>query len=219
MSYELTSRGHPGILSAIKGIVSGLLRTERPQYAHPWTAYSPANFQRSNTTDVASVTSNTVQSGTVSPIQTENAENASTSLQIARTSTAARPLQADATEDAKPTAKPVTLRLVSRTELAEASAKPVLPGLAASTGRDFQLAARLARVSALNRKVAPVAASSPVKSTGLNRPVKQAVIAKRSRNIEPPAVRRKTRSSAKIVQLRLPLARAEHKQVRTLKTA
>ncbi|MFT7576086.1 MAG: hypothetical protein ACI9XZ_002471 [Alphaproteobacteria bacterium] len=220
MSYQLASRSRPGILSVIKGVISHWRQAKHTQYAHPWTAYSPANFQPWEMLEVDLVASNTGEVDQISPISTKNAENASNSLQIAHRSIIAQASQSEIAETSIPAAKPIALRLVSSRDLAEATTKPALPGLAAATGRDFQLAARLASVSALNRKSAPVAMTrTSSKTTGLNRPVKQAIIAKRSRKIEPPAVCRKTRSSAEIVQLRLTRARAEHKQGKTLKIA
>ncbi|MFY0614487.1 MAG: hypothetical protein JXQ99_23355 [Hyphomicrobiaceae bacterium] len=100
----------------------------------------------------------------------------------------------------------------------EASA-PALPALACASGQDFQLAARLRSVSILNRVSAVQTAKQAVKRSGLNRPVPQAAAKKRVRRVEPPAVRRRTRATAEIIQLKVALARAEFRQARARKVA
>lgn len=207
MSYESANTEPAGILFAIRSVFSGWRRSKEPQYAHPWTAYCPTKFKPCETarTDVIAE-------------KLEQASRVKATANSAIKAEAATSQSADSNA-AEKTKQPVQLRLVASNDLAATPDKPVLPALAAATGKDFQLAARLGSVSALNRRKQPVAASRVTRKTGLNRPIKKTVTAKHSRNIEPPAVGRKTRKSAEIVHLKLTLARAEHKHGKALKVA
>lgn len=206
MSYESTSGDRSGPLSAILSIL-GWHRAKPAEFAHPWTAYCPTRFKPCET----------ARAGIVAEKLEQAAQNKA--VDVTTVEAVAAPTQEADDDAAEKATQPVKLRLVSSNDPTKATRNPVLPALATATGRDFQLSARLGTVSALNRRVAPAARLKTDQKTGLNRPVKQIIEAKRVRTIEPPAVGRKTRKSAEIVKLQLTLARAERKRAKVLKIA
>ena len=214
MSYESTYRPGSGLIAKIRQAVFGLPQ-DPPKYAHPWSAYSPANFQNYNVAQniVKTNTPNTLfssigetisEAGNVTEAApTKSAEPTQTPPQIATSTT--NPVEVSVIER-------VILKLVAQRTKKKSVA--LQPALATASGVDFQLAARLKSVSILNRKVTTAAAKSAARRSGINRPIKPPVVSKRLRKIEPPAVQRKKRISAEIIHFKLALSRAEQNHVR-----
>ena len=214
MSYESTYRPGSGLIAKIRQAVFGLPQ-EPPKYAHPWSAYSPANFQNDN---VAQNIVKTKTPNTFFPSIGETISEAGNVTETAPTKSA-EPTQTHpliATSSRNPVEVSVIERVILKLVAQQTKKKSadLQPTLVTASGVDFQLAARLKSVSILNRKVTAAAAKSAARRSGINRPVKPPVVSKRLRRIEPPAVQRKKRISAEIIHLKLALNRAEHKHIR-----
>ncbi len=218
MSTESTCRPANGLIAKIRQAVFGLPQ-ESPRYAHPWSAYSPANFHNDDAARniVKTKTPNTPLPSTGETIS--EAGNVTETVATLAPKKLAEPTQTCppiATSTTKPVEvsviESVILKLVAKqTKKKSADLQPIL---VTASGVDFRLAARLKSVSILNRKIPAADAKSVAKRSGINRPVKPPVVSKRLRRIEPPAVQRKKRISAEIIHLKLARARAENKHVR-----
>lgn len=222
MSHELAIETPHGIIMKIRQALFG--SPQKPQkYAHPWTAYSPANFQpktaaktipemnvasrRSVTTSVTKLVRCTATDMIAKPRPAEV-------IKLVEVSPRTNKREAEPACCLPP---PVALKLIENHKIEEPAA--IFPALAAATGQDFQLAARLRSVSVLNRVAIAPAVKQATKRSGLNRPITPVAVNNRRRQIEPPAVRRMKRMSAEVIQLKMALARSELKQARARRAA
>lgn len=221
MSYESTVEAPSGLFTKIRQALFGSPQRSS-QYAHPWTAYSPANFQAKPEIQTYKKMETTARALVICPVRSDHSTATSLVAQpkpievIELVELPTEPVRCNA-ENVGSLPAPAKLQLIEN-QTVEASA-PALPALACASGQDFQLAARLRSVSILNRVSAVQTAKPAVKRSGLNRPVPQVAAKKRGRRVEPPAVRRRTRVTAEIIQLKVALARAEFRQARASKVA
>ncbi len=231
MSYESLDRPAYGLLAKIRQAVFGLPHPP-PKYAHPWSAYSPANFQKDDTArNIVPMPAMNVDQ-TVADIMPTKAEV------CVALSAQHRPPQPWGDSAALSQVTPCGAPLISvsvfeavihrlmeeqrqrKRAAAQTRSAPRDPAERIAVGRiDFQLAARLRSVSVLNRKVTTVSAASATRRSGMNRPVDRLLKAKRRLGISPPAVLRKKRLSAEVVYLKHTPVRPKQQQVRISKAA
>ena len=215
MSQESTVEAPRGLIARVRQALFGL--PQKPtKYAHPWTAYSPVNFQANMANGAAG--------GTAIPCISKPEQSAATDLVCQRRPAEVIKLVEVTCPTVKPDVRrasclpaPVKLKLIESQPVQALAATP--PALAAMTGHDFQLAARLRSVSTLNRVLKVPDSAPTAKASGRNRPIAVVAARKRLRRIEPPAVRLKNRTTAQVVQLRLAFARAMADQSRARKAA
>mgnify|MGYP001812169728 CR=1 FL=1 len=215
MSQESTVEAPRGLFARVRKALFGLPKRSS-RFAHPWTAYSPANLQAKKTKEAAGHTLATFISKPVQPTTTDLVCQPVPTEVIKLVEVSSPNERGDAGRAFRLPA-PVTLKLIESQPTQRPAAMP--PALAAMTGQDFHLAARLRSVSMLNRVSKATEITPAAKSSRLNRPVAKVAAKKRQRQIEPPAVRRNNRSSAEVIQLRLALARAMFEQPRARKAA
>lgn len=230
MSYESLDRPAHGLLAKIRQAVFGLPHPP-PKYAHPWSAYSPANFHKDDTArnivptqatgtplpaaDVISLAATTTGDNLAVKASTKRCERTPNLPEVAACETRAADISVIEAVIFELIAKQKQRKLAAVEASKSNSAQPIVIG----SGVDFQLAARLRCVSVLNRKVTATGTARSTKRSGTNRPIKKLVAPTRRLRVEPPAVQRKKRLSADVVYLKFALNRAEHKQARMLVAA
>ena len=230
MSYESLDQSANGLLAKIRQAVFGLPHPP-PKYAHPWSAYSPANFQKDDTARNIVPTPATGAILSAADVKLPKAASAgdrratkSPTYDCERSPTIPELSVCDKGTASSSVFEAVIIDLMAKQErrklaTIEAEAPNSAQLILRETGNDFQLAARLRSVSVLNRKVSTTGTSAVSKRSGTNRPVSKRIAPTRRLGIEPPAVQRKKRLSAEIIYLKLALSRAEHKQARILLAA
>jgi len=175
----------------------------RPRPAHPWTAYKPTTYLAGNAPEGIIIA--TKAAALVAPPGQEIPTAAAVIQKPIRASSPATVAAGEAVLGslslvviAKASSNAYSLTEPSEIETLS------LPGIAAHTGKDFQLAARLRSVAHFNRK------SAPLKAQGLGQEGSHSV---RRRKVAPPAILRKKSIQQPGQVIRLADRRAKSKRV------
>ena len=230
MSDESMNQPVRGLLAKIRQAVFGLPHPP-PRYAHPWSAYSPADFQKDDTArNIVPMPATNVDQPVADIMPTKAKASVALFAQNRRPQPSG---DSAALSQVNPCETPSTSISVLEAVIhklmekqgerkraaAQTRSAPRDPAERIAAGIDFQLAARLRSVSVLNRKVTTASAASATRRSGMNRPVDRLLKAKRRLGISPPAVLRKKRLSADVVYLKRTLVRPKHQQVSMSKAA